>query len=196
MTLAEDRRIEVIDGVVVEYTHGEFTEESASRMSPVGGLHHFIAGNLYDRIKTHVTREQLGFVFMDGLLFLLAKDERGLVGARVPDVAYVAYGDVPEDWDIQRPFPGAPTLAVEVISPQETPEDILAKVRAFLDAGSSQVWVAYPGLRELHQYVQNQPTIRTYQQADEQIDVESLFPGMTLTVADIFQIPELKPRGK
>lgn len=196
LSLPEDRRIEVIDGVVVEYVSGELTQEIDAQMSPVGGLHHFIAGNLYDRLKAHVSGEQLGFVFMDGLLFLLAKNEQGLIGARVPDVAYVSYADVPADWEIQRPFPGAPTLAIEVISPQETPEDILSKVRAFLDAGSAQVWVAYPGLREVHQYFREKPTVQTYQHPEDLIDVEALFPGMQLSVADIFHIPELKPRGE
>jgi Uma2 family endonuclease len=196
MALAEDRRIEVIDGVVVEYSQTNFTGEAGTRMSPVGGLHHFIAGNLYDRLKAHVSRENLGFVFMDGLLFLLAKNEHGLVGARVPDVAYVSYADVPSDWDIQRPFPGAPTLAVEVISPQETPEDILAKVRAFLDAGTAQVWVAYPGIREVHQYFRDKPIVQTYQHPEEMIDADTLLPGIQLSIADIFHIPELKPRGE
>jgi hypothetical protein len=68
LALGSDARIEVIDGEVME-------------MSPVGGRPHFVGGNIYDPLKAHVRAGDLGYVFMDGLLFLLRKEGRGIKGA-------------------------------------------------------------------------------------------------------------------
>jgi Uma2 family endonuclease len=47
-------------------------------------------------------------------------------------------------------FQGAPELAVEIISPTNSAEDLDLKVEQYFDAGAKQVWVLYPRTRRIH----------------------------------------------
>src|SRR5260370_1185820 len=71
---------------------------------------------------------------------------------RNPDVAYVTLEHL-RTIDIDRsPVDGAPALAIEVVSPSNLAQDMLKKVKQYLNAGSHTVWVVYPTLRlvEVH----------------------------------------------
>jgi Uma2 family endonuclease len=175
MSLGSDARVEVINGVIVE-------------MAPVGGLHHIYGGNLHYPIKTFVDAHDLGLVFMDGLLYLMYEDNRYLRGSFAPDISFIRRENTPASWNLSLPFPGVPDLAVEVISPSEGAEDIQTKVSTYLEKGTEQVWVVYPATRKVHQYRRDQNTVRIYS-GSEQIDCESLFPGLVLTLDTIFKLP-------
>ena len=66
-------------------------------------------------------------------------------GWLVPDVS-VTWPDQPteNDW-----FQGAPMVAVEVVSPSNTPDQIDRKVGAYLEEGAAEVWVLYPNTRHM-----------------------------------------------
>jgi Uma2 family endonuclease len=174
---AQGLRFEVIDGEVVE-------------MSPVGVRHAMVAGNAYDVLKPHVTANKLGYIFMDGLIYVLHVDPvTGIRKARIPDTSFVRKGRLPKDFDLSRPFPGAPDLAIEVVSPEETADELLAKIRDYFAYGTEQVWVLYPNQIELHQHIQGEKGSHVYTEGDT-IDGGSLLPGLTIAVKDLFTIPE------
>ncbi|MBE2270238.1 MAG: Uma2 family endonuclease [Anaerolinea sp.] len=177
MALGSNVFAEVIDGEMVE-------------MSPVGTEHHIIVMNLLRILDAFVISNLLGYVFPDGLIYLLDADGKHLRGAQVPDVSFVRKGTLPKDWDIKRPYPGSPALAVEVLSPDDKPELLLKRVRKYLQFGSEQVWVVYPDSKEVHQYKRGADTIRVYTGSDT-LEVDDLFPGLTLTLTDIFAMPDL-----
>jgi Uma2 family endonuclease len=99
---------------------------------------------------------------------------------------------IPKGWNIERPFPGAPTLAIEIVSPDDDAEDLLKRTRDYLRAGSEQVWIAYPSEREVHQHRRGADTVRVYSQDTDVIDVEGLLPGLMLTLSEIFALPDLE----
>jgi Uma2 family endonuclease len=77
----------------------------------------------------------------------------------------------------------APDLAIEVISPSETAEEIQEKVFDYLLAGTALVWVIYPRRRQI---VVHSPdgVARTLQEQDRlEADLE---PGFSCFVADLF----------
>lgn len=176
--LPSDAHVEVINGAIVE-------------MSPVGGTHRFICGNIHDLLKASAKQHDSGYVFMDGLIFYLGRTGARLTNARVPDVSYVSKSSIPHSWDIEKPFPGAPTLAVEVLSPKDNEEELLAKTREYLAAGTEQVWLVYPRQKEVHQYVRGKTIIQTYCR-DTAVQADDLFPGLSLPLADIFALPDLR----
>ena len=172
-----DTRVEVVNGEIVT-------------LPPNGLLHQLIANNLRDALSDYVKPRGLGLVLGDGLLFLLDKDEAGIRGARVPDVAYIRKEDFAPDADLEKPYPSAPTLAIEVMSPQDTTEATLARIRDYLDAGTVEVWVVYPRQREVHQYTAaNRATVAVYR-GDDMIDTTALFPGLKLVTASLFILPD------
>lgn len=173
--LGPDVMAEVIDGEIVE-------------MAAVGVVHHLIVGNIYDPVRAYTKVHPIGTVFVDGLIYLLHRQGQRLRGARVPDVSFIRTEVIPADWDFKRPFPGAPTLAVEVMSPDDKVEDLQRRIRDYFGAGTEQIWVAFPETREVHQYRRGVETIRIYT-GDEAIDAEALFPGLELKLTEIFLLP-------
>ncbi len=124
---------------------------------------------------------------MDGLLYILS-EEGGVRMARVPDVSFVRKDRIPQEWDMERPFPGAPTLAVEVMSPDDQFEEVVQKVHEYFDADTEEVWVVLPRQKVLYRYRRGEAQVMTYGAADA-MDVGTLFPGLTL--ASVFALPDL-----
>lgn|SRR5574341_155028 len=178
MAQGSDARVEVVEGEVIP-------------LAAAGVLHHIVEMNVLRVVDDYASKLKSGLVFTDGLLFVLSAEGEGVREARVPDVAFVRKEAIPAEWDIEKPFPGPPTLAVEVISPGDSMEDVLEKVEDYLEAGSEQVWLLFPRRKEMHQYRQDAPgTVRVYG-GDDVIDVESLFPGLAIRVSAFFEMPEL-----
>src|SRR5262249_16620438 len=146
-------------------------------------LHFIVIDTLSDIFKPFVKARKLGRVATDGLTFQLGFDEDGKPVEHIPDFAFIRRGRLPKGFDPSQPFPGAPDLAVEVISPGQTVDKLQYKVNNYLKFGSEQVWVIHPILVELHQYRRDKPGhVRVFRN-DEPVDVEALFPGLTLNVA-------------
>jgi Uma2 family endonuclease len=82
---------------------------------------------------------------MDGLLYLLYKEGKGIKSAQVPDVSFIRGVDIITAWRMEQPYPGAPTLAVEVMSPDDKIEEVLLRVRRYLNAGSERLAEGYRG---------------------------------------------------
>lgn len=186
LALDADARIEIIDGEMVE-------------MAAAGVLHHIVIGNIYYPLETYNRHHEIGSVFMDGLTYLMYSDPRTLRDSFIPDVSFIRSANIPADFDISKPHPGAPDLAVEVISPNDKAIDVQDKILTYLEKGTEQVWVAYPDLgnQSLHQYLQGSSTVRIYQKPEEAIDTGDLFPGLDdLTVAAIFKLPKWAEQQK
>jgi Uma2 family endonuclease len=178
MALDEDARVEVIDGEFVE-------------MNPVGGEHHDIAGNIYDILQPHVKANKLGLVFMHGLIYLIHQKDRAVHNALVPDVSFISRVSIPKTWDIEKPFPGAPSLAVEVVSPGDDANVLSKRVQLYLKARTQQIWVVYPDSQEVHQYRADLPdTVKIYRNEAE-IEVSALFPGLRIIANSFFELPDL-----
>jgi hypothetical protein len=62
------------------------------------------------------------------------------IGVRVPDVAW-ASADFMRRHGTTTPFPTAPEICVEVLSPSNTDVEIRDKVAAYIAAGACEVWV-------------------------------------------------------
>ena len=178
MALGEDARVEVLDGEVIE-------------MSPNGMQHQFIAANILRLLDAHITAHGLGYIFPDGTLYLLDANARGVKGAQVPDVSFLRTSRLTADFDIRRPFPGAPDLAVEVVSPGDDVAVLLYRVRRYLAFGTEQVWVVYPEPGEIHQYQRDDPRVLTWQRGDT-LEAGALLPGFTLPVDAVFRMPGME----
>jgi Uma2 family endonuclease len=71
---------------------------------------------------------------------------RAIVRPLVPDVAYLSYADLAADAPreaVQTPL-GAPTVAVEILSPDDREPDVADKIATYLAAGTSAVFVVDP----------------------------------------------------
>jgi Uma2 family endonuclease len=62
------------------------------------------------------------------------------IGVRVPDVAW-ASDEFLRAHASATPFPRAPEVCVEIVSPSNSEEEIEEKIRAYLAAGAQEVWI-------------------------------------------------------
>ncbi len=173
----EDHAFEIINGEI-------------HAMAPVGMLHHIVAMRLLYLLESYNREHQAGHVFPNGLLYLMGKHEGGIKGALVPDVSFVRAEAIPKpgEWDLERPFPNAPTLAVEIISPGERADKVMEKTQLYLSGGTAQVWLVYPTMKTLHQYT-SAKQVTLYNADDTLGQLDDLFPGLTIPLANIFTQP-------
>ncbi len=174
--LDPDKTYEVIDGDLIE-------------MTAAGLLHQFIARNVFRKLDPFVASNVLGEVFQDGLTFYLDVEQLIIKGSQVPDVSFIRKGRIPVDWDIERPFPGAPDLAVEVVSPGDDAELLNVRVERYLQFGTEQVWVFHPRQKQIHVFSRNDPDTMKIYRVGQTLIAESLFPGLVLKIADLFVVP-------
>ena len=180
LNIGADVRVEIINGEIVE-------------MAAAGILHQIVVGNLYRSLAGYTNERETGSTFSGGLTYLMYNDPRSLRHSYIPDVSFIRNENLPAGFDITKPHPGAPDLAVEVVSPNDKAIDIQEKIQTYLDKGTEQIWIAYPelGSQSLHQYIRDSSTVRIYQKPEEAIDASAFFPGIEgLTVATIFKLPK------
>jgi Uma2 family endonuclease len=85
-------------------------------------------------------------------------------------------------------------LAVEVVSPTDYAEDLLAKVHEYLRAGAELVWVVFPRLRQLHAYTAVTTPARLFTEADT-LDGGAVLPGFSVAMAGLFPVVADEPEA-
>lgn len=148
---------------------------------PPGFEHGDVYLELGARLRRHARRARAGSVVAE-VSFVLARDPDTV---RIPDVAFVRAERVAAIADRSRPFPGAPDLAVEVLSPSNTPGEIHAKVADYLAAGTPLVWVVDPESRSVVTYRELFRPIRL--SGDDRLDAGDVLPGFNVRVAELFE---------
>ena len=146
---------------------------------PPGGRHGYVAANLAFRLSQHVDLTGVGAVFVGDVGFTLRRNPDTVRG---PDVAFVRKERLPQ------PLPSnylefAPDLVVEVVSPNDRPGEVLAKVGDWLEAGAGLVWVIDPERRVARVY-RADGTEHILEERDQLLG-EDVLPGFTCTLATI-----------
>src|SRR5919109_273859 len=100
------------DGFRYELIRGELR-----KMAPAGHQHGRIAINVTTPLDQHVRAHNLGTVYAAETGFKLASNPDVV---RAPDIAFIRRQRVEEVGNVEGYWPGAPDLAVEVISPSDT----------------------------------------------------------------------------
>lgn len=150
-------------------------------VSPSGIRNSFVAVNVGGAFWTFAKPRSLGIVSGADGGYRLYADRDTILS---PDVGFVRAERV-AGLDLLGFFPGAPDLAVEVISPSESGPMVARKVRLYLDAGCPLVWCVY---RKRQTVVVHAPGAepRTFQMGDT-LDGGDVLPGFTISVAVIFE---------
>jgi Uma2 family endonuclease len=136
---------------------------------------------LHNRLGHFIEKHDLGLVFGAETGFLIARDPDTV---RAPDFAFIAKPNLPKDKPAEAFWPGAPDLAVEVLSPGDTTGEVDEKISAWLAAGSAAVWVIDPQLQTVAIYrSRTDIRIRT---VGESLEGTPLVPGFSCPVAELF----------
>ena len=164
------------DGYRYELLNGELTKTMSA-----GTAHGIYAARIAGSLIAHTQPPLLGEVLIAEPTFLLARDP---VHARIPDVAFVSAARIAAVTDIDSAFPGAPDLAVEVVSPSDRLTQVHDKALDWIARGTRMVVVANPRRREAQVYRPG-ADVQTLGASDV-LDGGDVVPGWRMQVADIF----------
>ncbi|HXF63455.1 MAG TPA: Uma2 family endonuclease [Caldilineaceae bacterium] len=158
-----------------ELVRGEVIETMPPGMFPGA-----IVANLVELLRGWTKQGTDGYVGVEAGYIL----ERNPDTVRAPDVSYVtseriqAVG-IPEGF-----WEGAPDVAVEIISRNETADEVREKVRDDLSAGAALVLTIYPRTREVIAHIPD-GLARTFG-PDASLEFPTALPGFTCRVAELF----------
>jgi Uma2 family endonuclease len=164
------------DGFRYELLKGEL-----KKMAPVGHRHGRIVVNLTTPLDQHVRANNLGAVYASETGFQIASDPDTV---RAPDVAFVSRERLAAVGEVEGYWPGAPDLAVEVISPGDTYSEVEEKVLEWLEAGVRMVVVINPRKRAVTVYRSRTDILILTE--EEVIEGGEVVPGWTMPVTSLF----------
>ncbi|MHC4817264.1 MAG: Uma2 family endonuclease [Planctomycetota bacterium] len=148
-------------------------------MIPAGDEHGRIIVTLTHAVAGHVIPRQLGLLHGAETGFVLSRDPDTV---RAPDLAFTRAERASPP--ARGYVPGAPDLAVEVLSPDDRPGYVREKVAEWLEAGTLAVWIVDPRERTVTVHEPGQPP-SVFAEA-EMVPGGDLLPGLELAVGDLF----------
>lgn len=164
------KNVELVDGEVVE-------------VSPASLRHGLIATMLAGRLSEFAQQHQLGVAAGDNVGYILSRNPDSM---RAPDVSFIAREQLPTGDDLDRYVDGPPTLAVEIVSPNDRAVEIDERVQDYLAAGTRQVWVLRPNRRAASVYFPEADTRELG--PDAILDGGDILPGFSVRVSDLFEL--------
>ncbi|HEY0602505.1 MAG TPA: Uma2 family endonuclease [Herpetosiphonaceae bacterium] len=164
----------------VTNTRRELVRGEVIEAMPPGGRHGAIVVVLAMLLRLWVQKSTGGYVGVEAGYILSRNPDT----VRGPDVSFVRAERLPSSGIPEGFWALAPDLAVEIVSPSETAEEVREKVRDFLSAGTPLVWVVYPRTQEVIIHTVD-GLARTYS-SDDLLEDPQVLPGFSCRVAELF----------
>jgi len=166
------------DGYIHELVDGELV------ISPKNNFFHGrICIRLSTALERHATERRLGAVLDSNTGFWMFNRN-----CRAPDISFVTkermlnLGFKPSS---RKFFPGAPDLAVEILSASNTRADIDARLKDFFSSGARIAWIINPDDECVE--ICHSPADRRLTGTGGSLDGEQLLPGFKFPIADLFK---------
>ena len=151
-------------------------------MSPAGWRRGQIVDNLSAILSVFIRKGQLGRGFGAETGFLLRRDPDTV---RAPDFAFIANSRLPKPDPIEAYWPGAPDLAIEVLSPGDRMGEVDEKIEEWLAAGCAAVWIVDPKLQTVTIY--RSLTDVQIKAAGDTLVGDPVVPGFSCAVDELFR---------
>jgi Uma2 family endonuclease len=165
----DDRKYELLAGFVLSEPHP-------------GPRHGRVIARLVRLIESHVEPRHLGFALAGEAGYLLALDPPTVL---IPDVSYLSWARGKDHVEASTPFPGAPDLAIEVLSPSNRAAEIRRKVRTYLGAGCPLVWIVDPKRRTVT--IHAAPDAARVLWEGDVLDGGRVIPGFSVELRELFR---------
>jgi Uma2 family endonuclease len=164
------------DGMRRELVLGELR-----MMPPPGFQHGLVAARIGSELAAHADATGCGVTVAAETGFLLHIDPDTV---RAPDAAFVAQNRVDAVGNTTKYFRGAPDLALEVVSPDDSAREVKEKAQAWLIAGTTAVLVLDPADQTATIYRSHRhPQIHT---GSDTLDLSDAVPGFKPALSCIF----------
>ena len=174
MTVEQFERLPEQAGVRYELDHGELIEVSGPNFE-----HNEIRDAIVSELRSFVRKQRLGKTVAEQE-FRIAQET-----VRRPDVAFLR-SEVAASIDKSKSILDCvPDLVIEIVSPNDTAEQLMHRVNQFLAAGCQCVWIVYPAGKKVHAYGPNDD-VRIFNES-KTLEAPALLPGFALPVGRIFE---------
>jgi len=138
-------------------------------------IHNKLSRRLFRVLDAWLSRTGLGEAWHE------AGFQLGPRTVRQPDVAVVLGKRIaPEDGWMQ----GAPDIAIEVLSPGNSAEDMETKISQYLNAGAQLVWIVSP--KAQHMRIYRADGTHTLLREADGLTGEPVLPGFSLPLSELF----------
>ncbi|MBE9040146.1 Uma2 family endonuclease [Oscillatoriales cyanobacterium LEGE 11467] len=165
------------DGNRYELVNGELIE-----MGNSGAKHGYVAIILSAALFNCVSTQKLGVLMDSSTAFKMKNGNR-----RAPDISFVSKERLQGLEDLPDGFlDGAPDLAIEILSPGNTVEEMHAKLVEYFENGARLAWIVHPKEHYILVYRCATEPDRLLKSIDS-LDGEDVVPGFSLPVADLFE---------
>lgn len=168
--------LQMPDGESYELVDGRLVEKE------MGAKSDYIAATVLTLLNNVVRAEHLGYLFGSQTAYRCYPNRPRLV--RKPDVSFVARGRFPNEVIPSGDILLAPDLAAEVVSPNDTYEEVEGKVNEYFAAGVRLVWVISPETKTI--LVRRPDKTAATLDGTDTLSGEAVVPGFTCPVADLF----------
>jgi Uma2 family endonuclease len=164
------------DGHRYELANGEILDIGNSGME-----HGYMACILTIVLGGFIRVNKLGAIGNSSTAFTLKTGNK-----RSPDFSFISKQRLQ---GLSRPprgfFQGSPDLAVEILSPNNTVEEIHDKIVEFFENDTRLVWVIHPD--EKYVLVYHSPEPDGFLRAADLLDGEAVVPGFSMAVSELFE---------
>jgi Uma2 family endonuclease len=145
-------------------------------------LHNRIASRASSRVVIYADTHDLGLGYADGNSYVLTSEDEF-----IPDGSFVSKARLPNP--IPQKYPFAPDLAIEVISPINTDNEISYKIEMYFKYGTRRAWVFYPKEKvvRVHRPSGDGGVRHHVVGIDGVLSGEDVVPGFTLPLSEIFR---------
>jgi Uma2 family endonuclease len=165
----EGHRYEIVNGELVEVGNS-------------GALHGYVCSLLLTALMGFVLPNKLGVILDSSTAFKMKNGNR-----RSPDISFFAKERLQGMTELPSGFlDGAPDLAVEVLSPSNTVEEIDGKIAEYFENGTRLVWVINPSQHYVLVYRSAQEPDRLLKSVNS-LEGEEVVPRFSFPVANLFQ---------
>lgn len=151
-------------------------------MSPSGFPHGRIAALLTAALVQFVSDRELGVVCAAETGFRLSMNPDTVLA---PDLAFISKQRLNQVGESKGYWPGAPDLAVEVLSPGDSTTAVTEKISQWFRFGTKQVWIVNPKQRTATVFRSIENT-ETFSESDY-LEAQDLLPGFRILLKNIFK---------
>jgi Uma2 family endonuclease len=166
------------DGCIHEIVNGELVKSPRNDFE-----HELIATGLLTSVRTYTKVARLGVALGSGLGCWMHNRN-----CRASDISFISkarlrsLGFTPST---RKFFPGAPDLAIEILSPSNRRTEIDERLKDFFASGTQICWIINPDNECVE--ICHSPTDRKLLGSGAMLDGEHLLPGFQFSIADLFK---------
>jgi Uma2 family endonuclease len=168
------------DGKSYELVGGQLVERK------MGAESSWVGGRLFTRVGRYCEEHDLGWAFPADNGYQCSPHEPGLV--RRPDVSFIRHGRLPGDEPPQGWVNIPPDLAVEVVSPNDSFDELEEKLADYEKVGIPLIWVISLKSRRVMVYRGDGSVSRLRE--DDEFSGEDIIPGFRCSIREILPPPK------